>query len=157
LSEITIRAAEPGDHDDLFRIYAAVVEEGGAFPRNPPADERMFHEGWFEGKSAVYVAEVDGVLAGSYHLQPNFEGTAAHIANAGYMVARAYRRHGAGRALVEHSLEEARRQGFDAMMFNLVLESNPSRHLYEGFGFKKVGRVPEAIGGEDAIVYWRKL
>jgi ribosomal protein S18 acetylase RimI-like enzyme len=105
----------------------------------------------------VYVAEVDGVVAGSYHLQPNFEGTAAHIANAGYMVARAYRRHGVGRALVEHSLDEARRQGFDAMMFNLVLESNPSRHLYEGFGFRKVGRVPEAIRGEDAIVYWRKL
>lgn len=157
MSHITIRAAESGDHHDLFRIYAAVVEEGGAFPREPPADEQMFREGWFEGMTAVYVAEVDGVLAGSYHLLPNFDGTAAHIANAGYMVARAYRRHGVGRALVEHSLEEARRQGFDAMMFNLVLESNPSRHLYEGFGFRKVGRVPEAIGGVDAIVYWRKL
>ena len=58
LSEIAIRAAEPDDHDALFRIYAAVVEEGGAFPREPPADELMFREGWFEGKTAVYVAEV---------------------------------------------------------------------------------------------------
>jgi L-amino acid N-acyltransferase YncA len=157
LSDLAIRAAEPRDHDDLFRIYAAVVEEGGAFPREPPADELMFREGWFEGKTAVYLAEVDGVVAGSYHLQPNFEGTAAHIANAGYMVARAYRRHGVGRALVEHSLQEAKGRGFDAMMFNLVLESNPSRYLYEGFGFRKVGSVPEAIRGEDAIVYWRKL
>ena len=61
LSDLAIRAAEPRDHDDLFRIYAAVVEEGGAFPREPPADEPMFREGWFEGKTAVYVAEVDGV------------------------------------------------------------------------------------------------
>ena len=43
------------------------------------------------------------------------------------------------------------------MMFNLVLESNPSRHLYEGFGCRQVGSVPEAIGGENAIVNWRKL
>ena len=157
MTKPAIRAARPSDHDDLFRIYAAVVEEGGAFPRDPPADEQMFREGWLEGKTAIYVAEVDGVVAGSYHLQANFEGTAGHIANAGYMVTRAYRRHGVGRALVEHSMDEARRLGFDAMMFNLVLESNPSRHLYEGFGFRKIGRIPEAINGEDAIAYWRKL
>jgi ribosomal protein S18 acetylase RimI-like enzyme len=58
---------------------------------------------------------------------------------------------------VEHSLAEARKHGFDAMMFNLVVESNPSRRLYEDLGFVEVGRVPEAIKGEDAIVYWRKL
>ena len=62
-----------------------------------------------------------------------------------------------GTALVEHSLAEARRLGFDAMMFNLVFESNPSRRLYERLGFEVVGRVPEAVGGEDAIVYWRRL
>jgi ribosomal protein S18 acetylase RimI-like enzyme len=100
---------------------------------------------------------VDGAVAGSYHLLPNYDGLAAHIANAGYMVAPPYRRRGIGRALVEHSLDEARRHGFDAMMFNLVIESNPSRALYELLGFEAVGRVPEAIGGEDAIVYWRKL
>ena len=43
------------------------------------------------------------------------------------------------------------------MMFNLVMESNPSRRLYERLGFEAVGRVPEAVGGEDAIVYWRRL
>jgi ribosomal protein S18 acetylase RimI-like enzyme len=157
LSDFPIRAADADDLDDLFALYAQVVVEGGAFPRDPPADEATFRKGWIEGKTGVYVAHIDGSLAGSYHLLPNYDGTAGHIANAGYMVAPEFRRRGLGRALVEHSLAEAGRQGFDAMMFNLVIESNPSRRLYEQLGFEAVGRVPEAIHGEDAIVYWRKL
>jgi ribosomal protein S18 acetylase RimI-like enzyme len=157
VSDITIRAAQADDHDDLFAMYAAVVEEGGAFPREPPATVEIFHEGWMDGKTGVYVALLDRAVAGSYHLLPNYEGLAAHIANAGYMVAPEFRRRGVGRALVEHSLAEAARQGFDAMMFNLVFESNPARRLYEQLGFEVVGRVPEAIGGEDAVVYWRRV
>jgi ribosomal protein S18 acetylase RimI-like enzyme len=157
VSDVTIREAQAGDRDELFAMYAAVVEEGGAFPRKPPVDDRTFREGWIDGKTGVYVALLDGAVAGSYHLLPNYEGLAAHIANAGYMVAPQFRRRGVGRALVEHSLAEAARQGFDAMMFNLVFESNPARRLYEQLGFEVVGRVPEAIGGEDAIVYWRRV
>jgi ribosomal protein S18 acetylase RimI-like enzyme len=73
------------------------------------------------------------------------------------MVHPDFRRQGIGRALVEHSIAEARRRGFDALMFNLVFESNPARRLYEALGFVAVGRVPEAVAGEDAVVYWRKV
>jgi L-amino acid N-acyltransferase YncA len=157
LSDLEIREAQAGDRDKLFALYALVVEEGGAFPHAPPADQATFEDAWLRDKSGVYVAGRDGELAGSYHLLPNFRGLASHIANAGYMVAPAQRRRGVGRALVEHSLTEAKRLGFDAMMFNLVLESNPSRRLYVQLGFEAVGRVPAAILGEDAIVYWRRL
>ena len=60
-------------------------------------------------------------------------------------------------AAVEHSMGEARRLGFDALLFNLVFESNPARRLYESLGFAVVGRVPRAVDGEDALVYWRQL
>lgn len=43
------------------------------------------------------------------------------------------------------------------MQFNLVFESNPAPRLYERLSFRAVGRVPEAVDGEDAIVYWRRL
>ena len=155
--DLSIAPAVEADHDELFDLYALVVEEGGAFPREPPTDEATFREAWIDGKTGVYVARSEGALAGSYHLVPNFGGLAAHIANAGYMVAPEFRRRGVGRALVEHSLAEAARQGFDAMMFNLVFESNPARRLYEQLGFEVVGRVPDAIGGEHAVVYWRRL
>jgi len=77
--------------------------------------------------------------------------------DAGYMVHPDRRGEGLGRTLVEHSLADARRLGFDAMMFNLVFESNPARRIYERLGFEVVGRVPAAVGDETALVYWRAL
>jgi ribosomal protein S18 acetylase RimI-like enzyme len=157
LIDFEIREAQEQDSDELFELYALVVQEGGAFPAAAPARREEFQRTWMEGKTIVLVARSAGRLAGSYHLLPNFSGRAAHIGNAGYMVHPSFRRQGIGRALVDHSIAEAPRHGFDALMFNLVFESNPARHLYEGFGFEAVGRVPEAVDGEDAIVYWRKV
>jgi GNAT superfamily N-acetyltransferase len=155
--ELTIRAARDGDRQELFELFALIVEEGGGFPQAPPVSEADFERVWVTGKSAVIVARAETMLAGAYYLVPNFAARAAHIANAGYMVRPDLRRKGIGRALVEHSFDEARRLGFDALMFNLVFESNPARGLYEQLGFEAVGRVPEAIDGEDAVIYWRKL
>jgi ribosomal protein S18 acetylase RimI-like enzyme len=154
--DLEVREAQPGDRADLFALYALVVEEGGAFPRRPPADAQTFQEVWLD-KTLVIVARANDGLVGSYYLTPNFGGLASHIANAGYMVHPDHRGKGIGRMLVEHSIVEARRLGFDALMFNMVFESNPARRLYERLGFEAVGRVPEAVGGEDAIVYWRRL
>jgi GNAT superfamily N-acetyltransferase len=96
-------------------------------------------------------------LAGAYYIKPNFVGRAAHIANAGYFVVDGHRGQGLGRKLVEHSLEQARHLGFDAMQFNLVFASNPARSLYRSLGFQEIGRIPDAVDGEDAFICWRSL
>jgi GNAT superfamily N-acetyltransferase len=151
-----IREASSDDREELFSLYALIVEEGGAFPRRPPADLETFREVWLDN-DLVMVARAGGVLAGSYYVTANYGGLAAHIANAGYMVHPDRRDRGLGTVLVERSIEDARRLGFDALMFNMVFESNPARRLYERLGFEAVGRVPAAVAGEDAIVYWREL
>jgi GNAT superfamily N-acetyltransferase len=153
----TFREARDEDTDGLFELFARIVEEGTGFPQAPPLSEADFERIWLKGKTAVIVAHAEGNLAGAYYLAPNFSGRAAHIANGGYMVRPELRRKGIGRALVEHSFGEAKRHGFDALMFNLVFESNPARRLYEALGFEAIGRVPEAVDGEDAVIYWRKL
>lgn len=154
---LSIGSATADDHRELFELYAAVVEEGGAFPRQPPADVATFRQAWIDKKDVVLVARANGELAGSYTLAPNYPGIASKIANAGYMVDPRFRRRGVASALVEHSLAEARRRGFEAIMFNLVRESNPARSIYERAGFEVTGRVPRAFGGEDALIYWRAL
>ncbi len=100
---------------------------------------------------------VDGAYAGACYVKPNFVGRAAHIANAGYFLLEAFRGNGLGRQMVEHSLGEARRLGFDAMQFNLVFASNPARRMYREPGFREIGVVPAAVDGEDAVIHWRSL
>jgi len=152
-----LRPATIDDHDELFGAYRHIVEAGDGFPHTSPVSREEFDDYWIAHSSAVWIVRVDGKLAGAYYLKPNFVGRAAHISNAGYFVAESYRRQGLGRVLVEHSLREAPRLGFDAMQFNLVFASNPARQMYRDLGFHEVGRIPAAIDGEDAVVYWRSL
>ena len=157
---VVLEAARDEDRGELFELFAGIVARGEGFPQAPPLSESAFEAAWGTGVTAVVIARPEptpGRLAGAYFLRPNFPGRAGHIANAGYVVDAPWRGRGVGRALVEDSLGRARRLGFDAMQFNLVFESNPARRLYEELGFVVTGRVPEAVDGEDALVYWRRL
>jgi GNAT superfamily N-acetyltransferase len=152
-----LAVATPEDSDDLFVAYAQIVDSGAGFPHEPPLSREAFDDYWIAHSSAVWIARADGELVGAYYIKPNFVGRASHIANAGYFVLASHRGRGLGRTLVEHSLDEARRHGFDAMQFNLVFASNPARALYRRLGFQEVGRIPAAVDGEDAVIYWRSL
>jgi GNAT superfamily N-acetyltransferase len=152
-----IRAATASDHEGLFTAFARIVEANEGFPQRPPLTRSQFNEYWIAHTTEVVVLAAEDEIGGAYYLKPNFVGRGAHIANAGYFVLPEYRGKGAGRALVEHSLDRARRLGFDALQFNLVFESNPARKLYEELGFREIGRIPRAIDDEDALIYWRAL
>jgi GNAT superfamily N-acetyltransferase len=156
-ADFDIGTVTEADHDDLFSAFARIVEGREGFPQAPPLTRAEFHDYWLAHSTSVVRARAGGELAGAYYLKPNFVGRAAHIANAGYFVVASFRRLGLGRRLVLHSLDEARRAGFDALQFNLVFESNPARRLYDELGFEVVGRVPRAVDGEDALIYHRAL
>jgi GNAT superfamily N-acetyltransferase len=64
---------------------------------------------------------------------------------------------GIGELLVEDSIRRAPEVGFDAIQFNLVFASNPARALYERHGWKVIGRVPDAVDDEEALIYWRRV
>ena len=145
------------DRDDaeLFALFARIVEVGEGYPHDAPLSRSDFEALWRSPTAAVTVARLDGRLVGAYFLKPNYVGRAAHIANAGYVVDASTRGLGLGRRLVQHSIDAAPLQGFDAIVFNLVFESNPARAMYEELGWQQIGRVPDAVDGEAGIVYWR--
>src|SRR4029077_10670361 len=102
-------------------------------------------------------------VVGSYTLHPNHPGTGAHVANAAFIVAKAARGQGIGRAMGEHCLNEARRLGFRAMQFNFVVSTNESAvKLWQDLGMKIVGTLPGAFrhpqeGYVDVYVMFQEL
>ena len=70
---------------------------------------------------------------------------------------------GVGKAMGEFSLEEAKRLGYKAMQFNIVIKSNERAiRLWEKLGFKIIGEIPEAFnhkqnGLTDAFIMHQKL
>jgi ribosomal protein S18 acetylase RimI-like enzyme len=156
---VSLAPTGSADLDELFRLFGAIVAADEGYPQAP--DEPLAFEDfltyWHEPATTGVVARLDGELVGAYTLKPNGVGRAAHVANAGYIVAAPFRGRGIGEQLVTHSLESARSLGFDAMQFNFVFETNPARRLYERLGFRVVGRVPDVIDGEAVVLYWRRI
>jgi GNAT superfamily N-acetyltransferase len=159
--EISIAPIRADEIEELFNLFADVVASGDGYPHSPPLTRDVFEQTWVKPVTTVVVARFTSGssprVIGAYYLKPNFVGKAAHIANAGYVVAAAARGMGIGRLLVEDSIWRAPLVGFDAIQFNLVFASNPARSLYEELGWVEIGRLPDAVGGEEAIIYWRKV
>ncbi len=153
---LVIREADDADADVLFGVYLDVVAAGGAEPRADASLRQVFDEGWLQQRR-VYAARQGDVTVGGYFLRSNFPAFAAHIAQAGYLVAADARRQGVGSRLLAHSMTEAARLGYRAMIFNLVMADNPLRHLYEAAGFTVIGRIPNVHGDEPGLIYWREL
>jgi ribosomal protein S18 acetylase RimI-like enzyme len=156
-SEFEILPIVPGGHLELYSLFADVVARGDGFPQLPPLSWTVFEEVWVRPVTVVVGAHLHGRLVGAYYLKPNFPGMGAHIANAGYLVAREHRRRGVGRRLVEDSVARAPSLGFDSIQFNFVFADNPARSLYEELGFGVIGRIPGALGDQDALIYWRSV
>jgi GNAT superfamily N-acetyltransferase len=167
-SDVSVGLLTDADRDDLFALFAEVVERREGFPHEPPLTPDAFDAVWSGSTTTAVGARVlttqssgaapaPGPLIGAYYLRPNFAGRAAHVANAGYVVAKVARGRGIGRLLVEDSIQRAPLVGFDAIQFNLVFETNPARRLYEALGWREIGRVPRAVEGEDALIYWRPV
>jgi ribosomal protein S18 acetylase RimI-like enzyme len=92
--------------------------------------------------AAVFVAEVDGEVAGAVSLwiQPRLNWVTPQAWIPDLYVDPAFRRRGAARALLDACAAEARSRGCHA----LVLESGPHRaeahQLYESYGFEHYAR-----------------
>ena len=159
----TIRLATRKDDDELWRILEPTLRAGETYPQPRDIAREVALAYWWKSEHAVFVAEEEGRLLGTYVLHPNRGGGGAHVANCGYMTAADAHGRGIGAALCRHSLDEARRAGFRAMQFNFVLASNERAvALWHRMGFETVGRVPEAflhpaLGYVDALVMYRRL
>lgn len=161
--QVVIRPATAADADAIWAIFREVIDAGEAFAFDHDTTRDAGLAFWLHSPTCCFVAEIDGAVVGTYYLKPNQPGRGAHVANGGYMVARAGQGRGIGRLMGEHSIDEARRRGFRAMQFNMVIATNaPAVRLWERLGFAVVGRIPGAFvhpveGDVDALIMHRTL
>jgi GNAT superfamily N-acetyltransferase len=152
---VLIRTATADDWPRIYPVFAAVTAEGTtyAYPAGLSSDEAR--DLW-TGRGHVVVAvedheaeaavPPDDPVLGTAVMQPNRPGRGSHVATASFMVSAQARGRGVGRALGEHMLAWAREEGFRAVQFNAVVETNTAAvALWRSLGFTVIGTVPEAF------------
>jgi GNAT superfamily N-acetyltransferase len=160
---LSIRPGVPEDADAIVAITRELIADGGVFPHTAEMGDPELRDFWFDPKGHLFVAHLEGQVAGAYMFKPNQPGRGAHVANAAYAVSERFRGRRLGRALGEHSLIEARRAGFLAMQFNLVVVTNTAAvTLWERLGFRILCRLPKVfdhaqLGLVDTYVMHRFL
>jgi GNAT superfamily N-acetyltransferase len=98
----------------------------------------------------VLVVVDQGAIVGTAEIHPNQPAAGSHVANAGFMVAPSAAGRGVGRALANRVLEIAATDGYLAMQFNAVVETNAAAiRLWESLGFTIIGTVPKAFRHPD--------
>lgn len=158
-----IRPAGEADWPHVWALFRQAAESGDVFAYDEHTTEEVARKLWFDPPATAFVCEVEGALAGTYYVRPNQPGRGAHVANAGYIVAPAFRGRGLAGAMCEHSLGTARARGFTAMQFNFVVSTNAAAvRAWQKCGFAIVGTLPGAYrhrerGFVDVLVMWRAL
>ena len=158
-----IRKAEEGDKPAIWQIIKAVIAGGDTYVFSPDSTEDEMMAYWFSPEKHNYVAVSDSEVVGIYWLKANQPGLGAHVGNGAYMVSPNATGKGIGKQMAEHSIEEARRLGFQAMQINFDVQSNAvALRLWQSVGFEIIGEIPEAFdhsknGLTNAYIMYRKL
>lgn len=148
LAGMLIRPATADDWPRIWPFLHDIVAAGETYTWPRDVTEAQARELWLAPPPgrAVVAVDPDGTVLGSAKLGPNHMGPAAHIANASFMVDPRHAGRGVGRALGEHILDLARADGYRAMQFNAVVETNTRAvALWRSLGFEVIATLPEGF------------
>jgi L-amino acid N-acyltransferase YncA len=141
-----IRDAVPADWPKIWPFLRDIVRAGETYTWPRDESEEDSRRSWMAAalpNRTLVAVEGDTVL-GTAKMGPNHRGPAAHIANASFMVSPEHGGKGVGRALGEYVLTQARADGFRAMQFNAVVETNTAAvRLWQSLGFEIIATLPE--------------
>ncbi|MEH1781728.1 MAG: N-acetyltransferase [Nostoc sp.] len=149
----------PQEQEVVRALLNVVISEGKTYPQKQPLSPTEFSAYWLSKDAfVVRTSVVDPThkpkeILGAFYLKPNFPGRCSHICNAGFIVQPGLRGQGIGRFMGEAMLSIAANLDYEAVMFNLVFETNiPSITLWQSLGFKIIGRIPGAAKLENGQV-----
>ena len=158
---LEIKLARDDHFDSIWSVIHEVLRTGVTYPFAPETTREQAFEIWMRKPRATYIACQNDEIVGTYYIKANQPGLGSHVCNCGYMVCADARGRGVGRAMCEHSLVEARKLGFKAMQYNLVVSTNQGAvKLWQDLGFDIIGTLPGAFkhrqkGFVDAFVMYQ--
>ena len=165
---VEVDAMSDRELEAVRSLFNQIILEGDSYPQLSPLNDREFAAYWLAESSFVVRGQPDRPdtpkpILGAFYIKPNFIGRADHICNAGFIVGSSCRGKGIGRLMGASVLPLAKALGYDAIMFNLVFETNtPSIALWHSLGFETIGRIPKAVRLDngryvDALMFHRNL
>jgi L-amino acid N-acyltransferase YncA len=159
---VIIREERAEDWPRIFPFFHDIVEDGETYAYPAGLGSQDAERLW-TGQGRVVVAVDGDTVLGTATMGPNRPGRGSHVATGSFLVDPAASGRGVGRALGAHLIEWATGEGFAAVQFNAVVETNaPAVHLWQSLGFRIIGTVPKAFdsrrhGLVGLHVMWRPL
>lgn len=158
--EIIIRYPDFSDLDELFR-YINELSDERTFIRYQGEHETLESETKYlkskleeiANKKAVHLLVFSNnnlIAASDVHMKDKTE---KHVGIFGISVAREFRNEGIGKLLMEKVFEEARKEipQLKIVTLEVYQKNSIARRVYEGFGFKEYGLLPNGIMRDNAF------
>lgn len=128
----------PQEQEVVRALLNVLLIEGKTYPQKQPLSQVEFSTYWLSKDAFVVRTSVQDAthklkeILGAFYLKPNFLGRCCHICKAGFIVQPGFGGQGIGRFMGETMLLIAASLGYEALMFNLVFETNiPSITLWQ--------------------------
>jgi L-amino acid N-acyltransferase YncA len=144
---MTIRAMTEADWAQVWPFWNEIVQAGETYAYPLDLSSERARALWtMSPPGQTVVLEEDGRILGSATMGPNRPGRGSHVGTASFMVSSEARGRGVGRRLGEYVVQWHREEGFHAIQFNAVVETNTAAvRLWQALGFEIIGTVPEAF------------
>lgn len=158
-----IRKSVSTDAEGIWAILKPIISKGDAYVFSPDMSKEDMLNYWLSADKHTYTAFRDDQIVGTFFMKDNQMGLGSHIVNAGYATLPTAGGQGIGKQMGLFSLEEARRLGYKAMQFNIVVKTNERAvRLWQAIGFQIIGEIPEAfqhqtLGLVNAYIMYQKL
>jgi ribosomal protein S18 acetylase RimI-like enzyme len=165
LAGMLIREATAADWPGIWATIEPTIRAGQTYTFAVDSTEDQLKAAWLpvqevpaddaatparHSRTFVVTEETGGksapMVVATAQLHPNFPGAGSHMANASFMVHPDHEGKGYGRLLAHHVLNTAFADGYAAMVFNAVVESNKGAvYLWQSLGFEILTTIPGAF------------
>lgn len=154
---ILLRTLQEQDAEGLIHYTMEIAKESEYMLRYPEEvtidieDVKQTIKNMRESETDGYIGVfVDGELAGNFGLyMVNPRLRTRHRCAIGIGIMKQYRNMGLASLLMKEGILLAKTYGYEQMELDVVEENSVAIHLYEAFGFHKIGMLPHAFKMKD--------